>query len=111
MQVTCENVYAAQPKHSGVVQGELAVCLRLANFGCDSWGHSADGTQATGWLSIWNRLRQVYTHHRCGLGEPISFENFLAGAFLELFGEIERQFFRPSDHETQTVELIRLSSA
>src|SRR5437667_294458 len=108
MQISFEDVNAAQPKHPGFVQLEFAICLRFANFRSDSRRHSPHRIQATGWLDVWQRLRQINADYRRRLGESISFEDSFAKAFFKMPGKIERQFFRAGDGEAQAAKLIWL---
>ena len=116
VQITFENIYSPQPKHSSFVQREFAVRFRFANFRSDAGRHFANRAQTTRWLHLFagfgrSRLRQIYAYHRRSFGQPVALKNSLFEAFLEIFREIERQFFRAGDDETQTAKLVRFDFA
>src|SRR5437867_3459083 len=107
MQVTFENVWAAQPQHSGVIKRKFPVRFRFANLCGNAGRKPADRSQTARWLHVFpglSRLRigQVYADHRRGLGESVAFEYFLVEALLKMARKIERQFFRPNDNEAQS---------
>ena len=56
-------------------------------------------------------LGQIDAHDRGSFGETVTFKNSLAESFLETFGQIEGQFFRAREDQSQTAQLMRLDFA
>ena len=116
VQITFENVYSAQPKHSGFVQRKFAVRFRFANFRSDAGRHFANRAQDDSMVAL---VRPVWSAAApAGLRLPPakfrsdrSLQTLSVEAFLEILREIERQFFRAGDDETQAAKLVRFGFA
>ena len=102
MQISFENVDAAQPKHPAIVQRKFLIGFRFTDFGSDARRQSANRSQTARRLDVFAWLGrlgigQIDAHHRRSLGKPVAFEHFFVETFLKMVRKIERQFLGAGD--------------
>ena len=96
------------------MKGELRVGFRVANLrGNPRRAFFPVRTGPIRRLDVLTRmrrlqLRQVHTHHRRSLGQPVALVDMLSKSRLDRCGQFQRELFRSRDEVAQAAQLPRL---
>src|SRR4029077_5629540 len=109
-QIAFENVDAAKPDQTRVVQRKLLIRFRISNLSGDSRRHFSDRAQATRGLhlftAVWLRLRQIHAYHRRRLRQSVSFENSLLESLFECFRKVDWKLLCAGYDKPKTAKLM-----